>query len=189
MKKRNIPTVRHPERSRASRIPLRFIDDSSTPLRSSDDVHWSSTLATAMALIPSPRPIAPSPSFVVALMLIASALYAERGSNFFLHRRDVRRNFRRFCQQSCVNVHDARILLRRNGCDMSQDFDAADPANRFVRVREMLPMSPAPSAPRMASAMAWERTSASECPSSPRWCEISTPPRMSLRPLTRQCAS
>jgi hypothetical protein len=49
----------------------------------------------------------------------------------------VRRNFRRFCQQSCVNVHDARILLRRNGCDMSQDFDAADPANRFVRVREM----------------------------------------------------
>src|SRR4029453_16485486 len=63
--------------------------------------------------------------------------YAERGSDFFLHCRDVWRNFRCFRQQSYVNVHDARILLRRDGRDMSQDFDAADPANRFVRVREM----------------------------------------------------
>src|SRR5205809_4929862 len=44
------------------------------------DRHYSiSTVATAIAAIPSPRPIAPSPSFVVALMLTraASSLSAD----------------------------------------------------------------------------------------------------------------
>src|SRR5262249_62284412 len=63
--------------------------------------------------------------------------YAERGGDVFLHRRDVRRNFRRFRQQSCVNIHDTRVLLRRDGRDVSQNFDAADSANRLVRVRKM----------------------------------------------------
>jgi hypothetical protein len=49
----------------------------------------------------------------------------------------VRRNFRRFRQQCCVKVHDARVLLRRDRRYVSQNFDAADPAYRFVRVREM----------------------------------------------------
>src|SRR5205809_7369311 len=42
-------------------------------VKETESHHSTATLATAMALIPSPRPIAPNPSFVVALMLIASA--------------------------------------------------------------------------------------------------------------------
>ena len=71
-----------------------------------------STVATAIAAIPSPRPIAPSPSFVVALMLIACRFESERGRDFLLHRRNVRRNLRRFRDQRRVDIHRARIFLR-----------------------------------------------------------------------------
>src|SRR5918997_4723682 len=43
-------------------------------------------------------------------------------------------------------------------------------------------MSSRPAAPSMASATAWARTSASECPARPLSKGISTPPRTSLRP-------
>src|SRR2546421_9225822 len=46
----------------------------------------------------------------------------------------------------------------------------------------MVPMSPRPAAPRMASVRACATASASECPARPRGWGISTPPRMSLRP-------
>src|SRR5882724_5933387 len=44
------------------------------------------------------------------------------------------------------------------------------------------PMSPSPAAPRSASHTAWTRTSASECPARPFSKGMSTPPMISLRP-------
>ena len=44
-------------------------------------------------------------------------------------------------------------------------------------------------APRRASITAWVRTSASECPSSPRGWGTSTPPRIRRRPSTSRCTS
>ena len=34
-------------------------------------------------------------------------------------------------------IYYSRVLLRGDRCDVSQNFEAADSANRFVRVREM----------------------------------------------------
>ena len=51
------------------------------------------------------------------------------------------------------------------------------------------PISPSAAAPSSASITACTSTSASECPSSPSVCGISTPPKMSLRPSTRRCTS
>ena len=50
-------------------------------------------------------------------------------------------------------------------------------------------MSPSAAAPRTASAIACVRTSASECPSNPRWCSIGTPPTTSARPSANWCVS
>ena len=54
----------------------------------------------------------------------------------------------------------------------------------FIRIREMLSQSPSASAPRILSAIACSSASASECPSSPISCSISTPPRISFLPFT-----
>ena len=47
-----------------------------------------------------------------------------------------------------------------------------------------LPISSKPAAPSRASITAWVSTSASECPSKPRSCGMSTPPMMQRRPST-----
>src|SRR5687768_3227412 len=52
-----------------------------------------------------------------------------------------------------------------------------------------LPMSPSPAAPSSASVKACATASASECPSSPRSCGISTPARISFRPSAKRCES
>src|SRR5690349_9776370 len=50
-------------------------------------------------------------------------------------------------------------------------------------------MSPRPAAPSSASQIACSSTSASEWPSRPLACEISTPPITSLRPSAKGCTS
>ena len=51
------------------------------------------------------------------------------------------------------------------------------------------PISESPAAPSIASISACRATSASECPSSPVSCGISTPHSTNLRPFTRACTS
>src|SRR5260221_1590056 len=50
-------------------------------------------------------------------------------------------------------------------------------------------MSPSAAAPSSASQIACSSTSASECPSRPLSCAISTPPMTSLRPAAKACTS
>jgi len=52
-----------------------------------------------------------------------------------------------------------------------------------------VPMSPDPAAPSRASITAWVSTSASEWPSRPRECSISTPPRTRRRPAAKRWLS
>jgi len=64
-------------------------------------------------------------------------LERERLGDLLLHRTDVRRNSWGFCQQSGVNVHQLRIFLCGDGGDVSQNFNAAAAADRFIRVWKM----------------------------------------------------
>src|SRR6185503_4969657 len=50
-------------------------------------------------------------------------------------------------------------------------------------------MSPSAAAPNSASQIACSSTSASECPCSPLWCGMCTPPTTSFLPGTSACTS
>ena len=132
--------------------------------------------------MPSPRPVKPSRSVVVALTLTwlaaaadprrcwpPSAACTARASA------PARSSSHRRCP---AHTGIARALP-----DASQQHAAVGVLVRRRRVSgKCTPMSPAPMAPRTASQIACSSTSASECPSSPRSNGTSTPPSTRRRP-------
>ena len=63
---------------------------------------------------------------------------ANRIRNCFSHSWNVRRDLWRFCDQRRVHVQRPRMNFAQQSCHSPQNLDAANPANRFVRVREMM---------------------------------------------------
>ena len=143
-----------------------------------------STIATAMHAIPSPRPIAPMPSLVVALTL-TGAPSASREAR--LHLGPVRRQLRLLADQAGVDVERRCPGACRAPCAAGRASRRRASARR--RAGSASPRSPSPAAPSSASITAWVSTSASECPARPRSCSISTPPRISDSPSTKRCES
>src|SRR6266852_1196534 len=144
---------------------------------------------TASAAMPSPRPIAPSRSAVLALMLTWP--------------RSISRSAARFA--TIAPVCDA--ILGACAMMVASTLATLKPAARIFlptsrsRVRlfaflyfgfvsgKCSPISPSAAAPSSASHIAWMSTSASEKPSSPFSKGITTPPTTSFRPATRACRS
>jgi len=62
----------------------------------------------------------------------------NRRGNFFSHRWNLRRNLWRLRDHGGVDVDHPRFFLGENSGHPFQDLDAADAANRFVRVWKML---------------------------------------------------
>ena len=97
-----------------------------------------STLATAIAAIPSPRPSAPMPSLVVALMPTRAMSMPSAAAIFSRIAVEMRRDLRRFCDQGGVDITRSRIFLRQQFRHPAQNLETADSANRFVGVRKMM---------------------------------------------------
>ena len=130
--------------------------------------------ATAMQAMPSPRPIQPIPSLVVALTLTRAEVASRRRSA--PSRRDADRAAARsqITVTSMFTIAAGARCRRRCGAGRSSRRPSrrllvAGRASRCPRAR-----------PRRgaASITAWVRTSASEWPVRPRSCSISTPPRI-----------
>ena len=67
-------------------------------------------LATAWAAIPSRRPVKPSPSVVVALMLTWAMPKAGNPGDPFAHGGPIRADFRFFGNHSAIQMVDERAL-------------------------------------------------------------------------------
>ena len=91
-----------------------------------------------MAAMPSPRPIAPMPSLVVALMPTRAASIPSAAAILLAHGGEMRADLRRFRDQRRVDVDDPAFLRRQELADPPQNLQAADAANRFIRVRKMM---------------------------------------------------
>src|SRR2546423_14068382 len=63
---------------------------------------------------------------------------AKRGGELFAHRANVRSNFRRLGDKRRVHIHGARSSYFQHFGDAPQDLDAADAADGFISIREML---------------------------------------------------
>src|ERR1043166_4634675 len=127
----------------------------------------NSTVAIAIAAMPSLRPIAPSRSFVVALMLM---FVSEMPIVLAI-----------FCRiaETCGAILGASTITVASTFTMRVFFSASIAVTRF-KISMLLmsrsdssvfgkcwPISPAQIAPSSASAIACDKTSPSECPSSP----------------------
>ena len=127
----------------------------------------SRTVATACAAMPSPRPVKPSFSVVVALTLTRSARDAEDLGDALDHRGAMRRDLRPLADDRHVDRGDgaalARAPARRRGAGTGR---TTAPRQRGSLGGKCMPISPAPIAPSTASVSACSPTSASECPTS-----------------------
>ena len=82
----------------------------------------------------------------------------------------------------------APAALAEMGHDRAQEVERFA-SEALVGVREVLADVPSAAAPSRASITAWVRTSASEWPARPSSCGMSTPPRISGRPVANACVS
>src|SRR5205823_7119102 len=149
------------------------------------DAHAAtSTLATAIAAMPSRRPRSPSPSGLLAFTLtrsmsspsvsasrlaIPSRCGASRGASASTVASTLTSRPPREVTSSTTRRSSARLEIPRY---------RGSPSGKWR------PRSPSASAPRSASAIACVSTSASEWPSRPRALGTVTPPRTSGRPST-----
>ena len=135
--------------------------------------------------MPSPRPVKPSPSLVVALMLIEPAAQPQIDGDVGDHRGHVRRELRRLRDDRRVDVAE---LESARGAPAARPGAAARGCRHPCTPRRCRGNACrcrlAPNAPRIASQIAWSSTSASECPARPRSNGIVTPPSTSRRPAT-----
>jgi len=148
-----------------------------------------STVAIAIAAMPSPRPIAPSCSFVVALMLMRDSV-APIACAIFFRIAGIWGAILGASEITVASTFTARAFsLASSSLTRCKILMLLMPRIDSSVFGKCWPMSPAPIAPRSASAIAWERTSPSECPSSPCECGISTPPRINCRSSAKRCTS
>ena len=123
--------------------------------------------AVAIAATPSPRPVKPRPSVVVAETLTG----APRARGQRRLRLEPRGGEPRAVADDLHgDVADPRSRRRRATPDASRsprNTSPCAPANRGSAVPNTLPMSPRPAAESSASQMAWLTASPSLCPASP----------------------
>ena len=136
------------------------------------------------AATPSPRPTKPIPSPVVAFTLTRCA-----GRPSACARRA--RISSRWAPSLGASITPCSRRSRSPGpAAMTRVTTPPEQHHRvgvavaLVAVGEVLADVAEPAAPSSASITAWASTSASECPSRPRSCGISTPPRISRRPAS-----
>ena len=147
-------------------------------------------VATAWAAMPSPRPVKPSRSVVVALMLTSAERQPQQRRDPRPHRVPMRADPRRLADDGEVDMRDPAAGLRRPGrAHARRSSDEAAPRHCGSDGGKWSPMSPAPSAPSIASVSAWSATSASLWPARPRSCGISTPPSHSSSPAAKAWTS
>ena len=137
--------------------------------------------------MPSPRPMKPMPSFVVAFTFTRPDRAPARRPGA-APSRSRSASFGRSRDHGHVDVHDAPPRAPPHAGDAAQQLDAVGARASAGRRRESArrcrrarPRRAARRSPRAAS------TSASEWPSRPRSPGISTPPRTSGRPPAKRC--
>src|SRR3954454_1593833 len=152
-----------------------------------NDLHRRSSRATACAASPSPRPVKPRWSVVVARTFTSpSPIAPARRRRISSRRPAMRASSPTRTQSALTSLHPAART-----CPYASVRSVSDetPRKRSSPEGNSDPMSPSPAAPSTASMSAWASTSPSECPASPRGCSSSTPPRTSGMPSSRACAS
>src|SRR6266545_478120 len=144
---------------------LRLVDQLLVHIQS---LHGSRTVAFANAAMPSPRPVKPIFSLVVAFTPTRSsgtpAIWAMRA------RMASRCGPTRGASQTTVTSRWAMRPPRARRRSTAKAKNRSDEAPRHCGSLggKCTPMSPSASAPRIASTRAWRTTSASECPDNPR---------------------
>ena len=140
--------------------------------------------ATAWQAIPSPRPMKPIPSVVVALTLAASTGRPRSAARLARIALRWRRETRSLGDHRRVHVHRAPTRLRDAIADLTKERAARyAPAYRGSESGNQVPRSPSPAAPSRASHTACRSTSPSEWATMPRSKAICSPrrPRGRLR--------
>src|SRR5438874_2124395 len=145
--------------------------------------------ATACAARPSPRPVKPRPSVVVARTATSfgSTSRAAARRRRISSRCGARRGSSPTRTTSAFASCQPSFRIRAQAC-VSRSSESA-PASAGSAEGKSAPMSSSPAAPSRASVSAWARTSPSEWPARPRGCSIRTPPSTSGTPSSRACAS
>src|SRR5438552_7122638 len=147
------------------------------------------SVATAMTAMPSPRPIQPMPSFVLAFTETCAGPVSSASESFssMASMWGASLGFSRITVTSAwTNWNPASTTFRKALFKRSSEWAPFHCGSSGGNRR---PMSPSPAAPRIASVRACATASASEWPARPWAFGISTPPRMSLRPLAKGCES
>src|SRR5919106_38400 len=136
--------------------------------------------ATAYAAMPSPRPVNPSPSVVVALTDTAPGSISSAPATALT-----------ISSRSGLNLGAAATTVEsmfsiaqpssRNRTPIWERISRLDVPSQRSSLGNRSPRSPKRAAPSSASATAWQRTSASECPASPGPSGIRIPPITSGR--------
>ena len=99
----------------------------------------STNVAMAIAAIPSPRPIDPSPSFVVALTLTARNIACQRAAIFVSHLLNMRLQSWRFRNHSRVDVYQhARFFPPATSARVRRISMLLIPRIDLVRIRKMM---------------------------------------------------
>ena len=137
------------------------------PARHVRHIQRANRSTVASAAIPSPRPAKPRRSVVVALMLTCATSHARSAAMFARICGTCGASFGA-CAITVVSRFSTETLRRGKRRDMAQQHAAVGILPARIGVGKCAPMSPSASAPRMASAIAWSSTSASEWPSRPQ---------------------
>ena len=133
--------------------------------------------------MPSPRPMKPSLSLVVALTPTRPASIPAISAIARAHRVAMRRRSsapRRRCVTSRWTMRPPRAATRRTASARNRSEEA--PFHCGSDGGKCSPISPSAIAPRIASVRAWSATSASEWPTRPRSCGIATPQSQTASP-------
>src|SRR5229473_3265877 len=152
-------------------------------------VFQPATVAMTQAAMASPRPMASTPSFVLAFRLIcsgvmpsvfarASRMAGKCGPSF---------GFSVITTASMCTMRSRRSSSSR--CTPSRKIKLEAPFHLGSVSGKCMPISPRLAAPNNASQMACDSTSPSEWPSGPLSKGTSTPPKTNLRPPVSRCRS
>ena len=141
----------------------------------------------AIAAMPSPRPVRPSPSVVVADTLTEAPDSASLSTFSASARRGATRGRFPITCTTTLPMTKPASLTSRNVSRSSATPDA--PAHSGREVPKFSPRSPSPAADSSAVQMACDATSPSEWPSRPASPGHSRPARYSSRELVSGCTS
>src|SRR5580693_2128405 len=145
------------------------------------------TRAVAIAAMPSPRPVSPSPSVVVAERLTGAPDSASLSTAIASARLGPTLGRLPMTQMARFPVVNPAAATSRAVSRSSATPGA--PAHSGREVPKWVPRSPSPAADSSASQAAWAAASPSEWPASPVSPSHSSPARYNVRPASNGCTS